>query len=71
MLGGAGNDYLIGSSHDDILEGGAGADEISGGLDGNDTASYASSKAGVTVDLTDNLNNAGGDAAGDGLLFHR
>ena len=69
MFGGGGNDYLIGSSHDDILEGGAGVDEISGGVDGDDTASYASSKAGVTVDLTDNLNNAGGDAAGDKLYF--
>src|SRR6185436_118783 len=64
LFGGAGNDFLIGSSGEDILEGGAGADRMEGS-DDFDTASYASSKAGVTVDLSNNANNAGGDAAGD------
>ncbi|HJR23166.1 MAG TPA: calcium-binding protein, partial [Dongiaceae bacterium] len=67
LLGGVGNDFLIGSSDEDLLEGGAGADRIAGGGE-NDTASYASSKAGVTVDLSNSSNNMGGDAAGDILL---
>ena len=67
LLGGAGNDFLIGGSDLDLLEGGAGADRLAGGGE-NDTASYASSKAGVTVDLSNSNNNMGGDAAGDILL---
>ncbi len=64
LLGGAGDDLLSAGDGNDLLEGGAGKDVLSGG-DGIDTASYAGSKAGVTVDLSNFLNNAGGDAAGD------
>ena len=67
LIGGAGNDFLIGNDGDDLLEGGAGTDRLDGDK-GKDIASYSSSKAGVTVDLTDNNKNAGGDAAGDILL---
>ena len=64
LFGGAGNDYLIGNDGDDVLEGGAGADRLDGTTE-DDTASYASSKAAVRVDLSDDAKNAGGDAAGD------
>lgn len=50
MIGGFGADKLTGGSGDDTLIGGPGADELTGGA-GNDTVSYASSPAGVTVDL--------------------
>ncbi len=61
--GGAGNDVLDGGRGDDTLIGGAGADRLLGGT-GRDTASYAGSAAGVTVDLADG-SASGGDAAGD------
>jgi Ca2+-binding RTX toxin-like protein len=61
---GSGDDTLIGGGGADVLRGGGGADVITGGA-GSDTASYRTSADGVTVDLTDNGNNAGGDAAGD------
>lgn len=59
-----GNDLLIGFLGDDTFEGGAGADIIVGGVlninllsatasaAGNDTATYTTSNAGVTVDLS-------------------
>src|SRR6185503_7308008 len=56
LLGGAGNDFLIGGGDEDLLEGGAGADRLAGGGE-NDSASYASSKSGVTVDLSNSNNN--------------
>src|SRR4030095_15350038 len=42
------------------------ADAVTGGL-GVEIVSYETSAAGVTVDLSNNANNAGGDAAGDTL----
>ncbi|MEX0429809.1 beta strand repeat-containing protein [Spiribacter insolitus] len=66
IVGGRGDDTLDGGFGDDTLTGGAGADVIDGGA-GADTASYATSPGGVTVDLTDNANNAGADALGDQL----
>jgi Ca2+-binding RTX toxin-like protein len=45
---------------------GGGADTLIGGK-GIDTASYSASSAGVTVDLSNNANNKGGDAVGDQL----
>ena len=71
---------IEGSNHDDILTGhgganlfygGGGADTIDGG-GGIDTVSYADTPYnarpdGVTVDLSDNSKNVGGDAAGDTL----
>ena len=60
-------DQMFGGAGDTIFEGGAGADHINGG-DGNDTASYASSSAAVTVNLGDDDPKTGGDAAGDTLI---
>lgn len=63
IQGGGGNDYLQGDDGNDTLDGGAGADALFGGA-GIDTASYASAKAGVTVNLANPSENTG-DAAGD------
>ena len=60
-----GDDTLNGLAGDDSLGGGAGADALNGG-DGIDTADYASSDAGVTVDLTAGT-GTGGHAQGDTL----
>ncbi|KRE15964.1 hypothetical protein ASE66_09255 [Bosea sp. Root483D1] len=74
LMGGAGNDTISGGDGDDRLTGGAGADVIDGGSDNlgtsgiGDTASYASSAAGVTVDLSlAGPQVSAGDAAGDTL----
>jgi Ca2+-binding RTX toxin-like protein len=59
-----GNDHLEGGAGDDWLNAyGSGADYLDGGS-GNDTVRYRWSGSAVTVDLTDQANNAG-DAAGD------
>ncbi|QRF68047.1 beta strand repeat-containing protein [Ponticoccus alexandrii] len=63
-LGGA--DTLRGYDGDDVLIGGAGGDDLQGGA-GFDTASYASSGAGVNVSLLTGY-SAGGDAAGDSFI---
>ena len=65
LFGGEGGDALDGGEQNDILVGGAGADVLTGGL-GIDRASYATSAAGVTVDLITGI-HSGGDAAGDTL----
>ncbi len=75
LYGMEGDDWLIGGDGHDILEGGPGADKLQGGpnvrrRDGEqaeDTASYASSDAGVTVRLHSVLEKGGkgGDAEGD------
>ncbi|MGE5516692.1 MAG: hypothetical protein ACM31D_12810, partial [Bacteroidota bacterium] len=57
---------LIGSCHDDVLAGDAGANTLDGGL-GSDTASYAASTLAVNVNLATGI-NSGGDAAGDVLV---
>jgi len=59
------NDTLYGEAGDDLLVGGLGADHLDGG-EGVDTASYARSEAGVTVDLAAGT-GVGGDAQGDTL----
>ena len=66
LSGGAGADELSGSAGDDTLEGGAGADELDGGDDENgaNTLSYASSDAGVAVNLT-TASVSGGHAQDD------
>ena len=73
IKGGAGEDRLRGEGGADTIEGGAGADELYGGTDGGgtngddtvaDTLSYASSDAGVTVNLA-TLLFSGGHAQGD------
>lgn len=63
---GAGNDVLKGGSGNDIHNGGPGADRIIGGT-GQDTASYAGSPTGVTINLFTGA-ASGGDAAGDALV---
>jgi Ca2+-binding RTX toxin-like protein len=71
LQGGAGQDTLIGDGQSfvfptaDTLTGGAGADILDGG-DGSDTARYADSSAGVSINLSVG-SGAGGDAAGDSL----
>lgn len=66
LEGGAGNDTLNGGEGNDTLIGGAGADTLIGG-DDTDTASYETSKLGVTVVLDGVTAGKGGDAAGDTL----
>ena len=58
-------DTLSGGDGNDTLHGGAGADSLDGGA-GTDTASYATSTAAVTVDLSAGT-GSGGTAAGDTL----
>ncbi len=65
LLGGGDADELKGGYGDDWLEGGAGADDIDGGQD-TDTVSYATSNAGVFVDLL-NGTAEGGHAHNDTL----
>ncbi|NJL70544.1 MAG: cadherin-like domain-containing protein [Candidatus Competibacteraceae bacterium] len=64
-----GNDIanvLSGGRGNDVLEGCAGADTLDG-CEGIDAASYESSAAGVTIDLSSGI-ASGGDAEGDTLL---
>src|SRR5690606_30149494 len=63
LFGLGGGDQLFGDEGDDYLEGGEGNDQLDGG-NGSDTASYASSKLAVTVDLLNEIVQ-GGDADGD------
>ncbi|MEB8387033.1 calcium-binding protein [Rhodobacteraceae bacterium KMM 6894] len=65
FLGHDGNDTIKTLGGDDYVRGGKGADDLDGGDGARDRISYWSSKAGVTVDFTNNANNAGGEAAGD------
>ncbi|MGK9237332.1 hypothetical protein KXS07_36920, partial [Inquilinus limosus] len=72
LEGGAGEDWLEGGDGDDILMGGAGGDWLNGGdaswpHRGVDTASYAGSARGVTIDLVTGQGR-GGDAEGDTLI---
>ena len=74
LWGLAGDDDIDGAGDNDTIEGGAGADELDGGYNngGNagaantevNTLSYASSDAGVTVNLM-TASASGGHAAGD------
>lgn len=76
LIGSGHDDVLSGDKGDNRIEGGAGNDIIMGGLgadyidggDGVDTASYAQSKAAVTIDLLNGI-VGGGDAEGDTLRF--
>ncbi|MBU4193364.1 MAG: hypothetical protein KKD85_13780, partial [Proteobacteria bacterium] len=71
IIGGAGSDSITGGSGNDTLEGGAGADTLNGGS-GVNMLSYASSTAGVNVNLSTNM-ASGGHADGDVLTsgsFH-
>ena len=58
LMGGDGDDEIAGGTGMDTVEGGAGADELDGGVpesdeqeEAGDTLSYASSDAGVRVNL--------------------
>ena len=67
LWGGDGDDVIKGLAGDDVIEGGAGADELDGGThteNGSDILSYASSDAGVTVNLA-TASASGGHATGD------
>ncbi|MGO4852150.1 Hint domain-containing protein [Phaeovulum sp. W22_SRMD_FR3] len=61
--GGDGNDTIFGGDGNDTISGGAGADSLSGDT-GTDTLDYATSGAGVSVNLASGA-ASGGDAAGD------
>ena len=67
LFGNDGADTIFGGSGADTIDGGAGADALSGGGSAGDTLSYATSRAGVQVDLTVGLatTGRGGDAEGD------
>ncbi|MCK8485485.1 hypothetical protein MUY21_15695 [Aliiroseovarius sp. S2029] len=67
LIGGDGDDQLYGDADKDVLEGGAGADLLDGGNGIFDIASYASSDAGVDIDLMLGT-AAGGHATGDSLV---
>ncbi len=64
LIGDAGDNVLDGGDGNDILTGGAGADTLLGGA-GNNTASYSTATAKVTVNLSNIYDNTG-DALGDG-----
>ena len=79
IIGSAYDDILTGDGSDNVIEGLAGADTLDGG-DGADTLSYASSNAGVTIDLNrgtgdfdENENTiktaSGGHAASDKVKY--
>ena len=79
LTGGAGDDELDGAGGNDTLEGGAGADELDGGYSDGGTAgamntemntlSYASSDAGVTVNLA-SATASGGHAQDDTIVTY-
>ena len=66
LPGGDGADLLDGGADDDILRGGRGGDSLIGGV-GLDRVSYATSDAGVTIDLAAGTAH-GGFAEGDRFL---
>ncbi len=66
LTGNSGANELYGGGGDDILAGGAGADKLDGGA-ANDTASYASDTAGVTISLATGA-ASGGHAQDDSLI---
>ena len=66
LVGTATSDSIYGGGGADTLVGGAGADYLDGGS-GTDVADYATSGAGVTVNLTTGT-GLGGDAQGDVLV---
>ena len=63
IFGFAGDDELLGGRGNDLLIGGSGADILDGGED-IDVASYHSSSAGISIDLSTGV-SFGGDAEGD------
>lgn len=68
ISGGLGLDNIYGGLGNDVIAGNGGADRIDGGSGTADVASYRTSAAGVTVNLTSGT-GLGGDAQGDTLFF--
>jgi len=66
LFGGIGNDSLNGGADGDFLDGGGGVDTTDGG-DGFDAASWLSELVGVTVNMANQVLNAGA-AAGDAII---
>lgn len=66
LRGDSAANLLIGLAGNDVLAGNAGGDSLVGG-DGIDTADYAASSSGVTIDLFAGT-ATGGDASGDTLI---
>jgi Ca2+-binding RTX toxin-like protein len=70
LTGNSGDNALHGGHGDDLIEGGAGDDFLFGD-NGINTVSYASAKAGVTVDLNNSqFQNTGGAGIDRILSFH-
>ncbi len=67
LNGGGGVDTLRGDEGDDTLIGRGGGDILDGGVGGDDTANYASSPAGVNVNLASGA-ASGGEAQGDTFI---
>ena len=67
LFGGSSGDSLLGGDADDFLMGGSGADRLDGGNGANDMASYTLSTSGVQVNMSDEVQETGGDAQGDRL----
>jgi Ca2+-binding RTX toxin-like protein len=67
LIGDARNNRLYGEGGNNTLVGGAGADYLDGGFSSADTASYATSNAGVTINLVAGT-GIGGHAQGDVLV---
>ncbi|MFE0753473.1 calcium-binding protein [Inquilinus sp. NPDC058860] len=66
LVGNGGDDIVTGDGGNDVLSGGAGGDWLDGGA-GTDTASYADSSVGVTVNLATGIGSSG-TAFGDRLV---
>jgi Ca2+-binding RTX toxin-like protein len=66
LIGGSGADALIGGDGIDHLLGGGGGDALDGGA-GPDVADYSGSSAGLTVNLSNPVDNTG-DASGDSYV---
>jgi Ca2+-binding RTX toxin-like protein len=64
LTGNAGNDTIDGAGGNDLIEGGLGSDILSGGAGTGDYVSYATSNAGVVVNLSAQT-VSGGHAQGD------
>lgn len=60
VIGGSGDDTLVGTTDANIIEGAVGDDSLNGGGGGRDTASYASEDDNVAVDLRLTAQDTGG-----------
>jgi Ca2+-binding RTX toxin-like protein len=67
IWGGSGGDQLTGNASDNLIDGGLGADRLSG-LGGFDAADYSQRAAAVTVDLDGQAGDDGEAGEGDGVM---